>query len=60
MIKEYTNQRENALRVKFTKPELKTILLATQNSTLLHFENKNSPKEDKLLMFIRNEFAKLS
>lgn len=55
MIKEYTNERETALRIKFTKPEFKSILLASQTSTLLHFENKNSPKEDKLLMFIRNE-----
>ena len=58
MVREYTNERENALRVKFSKPEFKSILLATQTSTLLHFENKNSPKEDKLLMFIRNQFMK--
>jgi hypothetical protein len=59
MEREYTVERENALRAKFIKPEMKEILLATLNSTLLHFENKNPPKEDKLLMFIRNEFAKM-
>lgn len=59
MLKEYTIERENALRVKFTKPEFKNILLDTKNSTLLHFENKNPPKEDKLLMFIRKEISKL-
>jgi hypothetical protein len=59
MIKEYTNEREKALRVKFTKPEFKSILLSTENATLLHFENKTSPKEDKLLMFIRKELIKL-
>jgi hypothetical protein len=55
---ELTTERENALRVKFTKPELKEMLLATHSATLLRFENKNSPKEDKLLMFIRKELRK--
>jgi hypothetical protein len=57
MSKEYTVQRENALRAKFTKPEFKSILMATKQSTLLHFENKNPPKEDKLLMFIRKNIG---
>jgi hypothetical protein len=60
MVKQYTVERETALRAKFTKPDMRQILLATQTSTLLHFENKNPPKEDKLLMFVRNDIDKLS
>jgi len=58
MAKNYTIERENALRAKFVNPDLKNILIATKNATLLHFENKNAPKEDKLLMFLRKEFTK--
>jgi hypothetical protein len=60
MVKQYTIERETALLAKFTKPDMRQLLLATQTSTLLHFENKKPPKEDKLLMFVRNKMAKLS
>jgi hypothetical protein len=59
MSKQYTIERENALRAKFSKPELKNMLISTLTSTLLHFENKNTPKEDKLLMFIRKNIGDL-
>lgn len=58
MEKHYTIERENALRAKFINPDLKSLLLATKQSTLLHFESKSTPKEDRLLMFIRNELSK--
>jgi hypothetical protein len=57
MANRYTIERENALRQKMSKPEMREILSATLTSTLLHFENRNPPKEDKLLMFIRKDIT---
>ena len=57
-VEAYTVQRETALRSKFSRGEMKLVLLATKYATLLHFENKKTPMVDKLLMFIRGELRK--
>jgi hypothetical protein len=56
---EKIEERKKALQSKFTNPDCRDILLATNDALLYHFISGKPPEQDLLLMEIRNEKKKL-